>query len=227
MKSGAERAAYQRAWREKNPGKCSTYCKTYYKKHPERKHSWRKRDPEKIRAYAKLRAKRDAAYHAKYSKEWQERNREKARGYSRAYRERNPEKERRRRNWYWERNRQKVLALHSAYRARKHGSGGSYTVQEWHQVCERFGGICPACGRKRQLTADHIVPVSKGGSSNIENIQPLCGSCNSRKHNKFIICYLPWRPEGVGMHEDQHKNCAGHGDAGSHRAQLLRVHGTC
>jgi 5-methylcytosine-specific restriction endonuclease McrA len=36
------------------------------------------------------------------------------------------------------------------------------------------------------LTRDHVVPLKHGGLNTIENIQPLCGSCNSRKHLKHI-----------------------------------------
>ena len=34
------------------------------------------------------------------------------------------------------------------------------------------------------LELDHIIPLSKGGTDNIENKQALCGKCNNKKSDK-------------------------------------------
>ena len=44
-----------------------------------------------------------------------------------------------------------------------------------------FGNVCLACGTTEKLEADHVIPISKGGSNNIENLQPLCKGCNVAK----------------------------------------------
>lgn len=63
---------------------------------------------------------------------------------------------------------------------------GSFTTAEWKALCRRFKNRCAWCKQKKKLTVDHIVPLSKGGGNTIDNIQPLCYSCNSRKYNKTI-----------------------------------------
>lgn len=72
-------------------------------------------------------------------------------------------------------------------RAAKHASHGSFTAEEFKELCERYGNKCLACGdAEAVLEADHVVPLTKGGSDNISNIQPLCGSCNRKKFVNII-----------------------------------------
>ena len=52
------------------------------------------------------------------------------------------------------------------------------------KVFEKYGEFCQICGSEDNLTIDHIVPISKGGTSDLDNLQPLCKSCNSSKGAK-------------------------------------------
>jgi len=45
---------------------------------------------------------------------------------------------------------------------------------------------CVNCGSQMNLEFDHIVPVSRGGSNSVKNIQLLCLSCNRTKSNKIM-----------------------------------------
>jgi len=49
------------------------------------------------------------------------------------------------------------------------------------KVFARDGYQCLHCGSRNDLTVDHIVPVSRGGSDFLSNLQTLCRPCNSRK----------------------------------------------
>ncbi|MBN1474678.1 MAG: HNH endonuclease [Syntrophaceae bacterium] len=54
------------------------------------------------------------------------------------------------------------------------------------EVWKRDGGKCTKCGATEDLHFDHIIPWSKGGSSNTAaNIQLLCGKHNLAKHDKI------------------------------------------
>ena len=54
--------------------------------------------------------------------------------------------------------------------------------QWWKRRCAK--GACYYCKQKippRELTMDHIVPLSRGGKSTKGNVVPACKSCNNRK----------------------------------------------
>lgn len=48
-------------------------------------------------------------------------------------------------------------------------------------IMERDGAKCRWCGETDGLALDHILPVVAGGTDDPENLQVLCGSCNSSK----------------------------------------------
>jgi hypothetical protein len=61
---------------------------------------------------------------------------------------------------------------------------GKKNIRLW--LFKRDGWRCLCCGSNKKLTADHIVPVNKGGNNTLSNLQTLCASCNSRKSDSFI-----------------------------------------
>jgi hypothetical protein len=52
------------------------------------------------------------------------------------------------------------------------------------RIFERDGFQCKRCGVQKDLTVDHIWPVSRGGSDDDDNLQTLCRRCNTSKGAK-------------------------------------------
>lgn len=123
---------------------------------------------------------------------WKADNPERVSEHRKAERQNN--KEKRLADWrdYQKRNPEKMRVRNNGRRALRAGNGGSHTVEEWQRLCETFDWRCACCGERRPLTEDHVLPISKGGTNDIDNIQPLCGSCNSRKKDKHIDYRPQW-----------------------------------
>lgn len=72
---------------------------------------------------------------------------------------------------------------------RRRSASGSHTFTEWENLKAQYNWTCPCCKKSEpeiKLTLDHIIPLSRGGSDNIENIQPLCKICNCKKHSRIF-----------------------------------------
>ena len=58
---------------------------------------------------------------------------------------------------------------------------------------------CQYCGDKKDLTFDHLLPKSKGGLTDWENVVTACSTCNVKKGGKLLrsgmkLFSKPYRP---------------------------------
>lgn len=74
------------------------------------------------------------------------------------------------------------LLVEGSYEARRAEANAVIARHEIRQaVFERHGCACLRCGSTQYICLDHIIPVVAGGSNDLDNLQPLCRSCNSSK----------------------------------------------
>jgi hypothetical protein len=77
-----------------------------------------------------------------------------------------------------------------------------------YQVLAASGGRCALCGatkRERPLDVDHIVPRSRGGKTELANLQVLCSTCNRTKGNRDATDF---RVDAVINHDPSCAFCA-------------------
>ena len=67
---------------------------------------------------------------------------------------------------------------------------------------------CQYCGSSNELTFDHLLPRSKGGTTNWDNVVTACSNCNVKKGGRLLknsemtLNQKPFEPST----EDLHKN---------------------
>lgn len=61
------------------------------------------------------------------------------------------------------------------------------------KVFNRDGRVCVVCGSSEKLCVDHIIPVSRGGFTTLDNLQVLCDKCNLQKSNMTMEEFEIWR----------------------------------
>jgi 5-methylcytosine-specific restriction endonuclease McrA len=129
----------------------------YYANHEEKKQSLKRRyhsDLEKSR-------ERNRASYEKHSSIRRE--------YAKAYRQQNPEKSK---------------AARSVGKHRRRSAEGGFTSKDILQMLESQSKQCVYCKIDISLSyhVDHKVPLSRGGTNHLYNIQLLCPKCNLSKH---------------------------------------------
>ena len=137
---------------------------------------WREKHPERVK---------------ESSRRWQQANRERATAKARRWRKANPGKDaasaRHRRKADPEHAKAQNSIDHSNRRARKLNAKGTHTAEDIQRQYASQEGRCWWCGKSAGDTyhADHLVPLSRGGSNAPENIVITCPSCNLSKHDKL------------------------------------------
>ena len=173
-------AGYMKRWRADHCAEVAVYNGRYRTEHREEAVSYgkeyREEHREELLAYFKqyntAHRREKATWHAAHREE----NREKRAAYNRQWSEENREKE---------------AAGSQRRRARKM----AVTIEDFDvmEVWERDGEVCTYCGSTEDLTLDHVVPLSRGGTHALANLRVACRSCNSSKGAKELDEWIPWQ----------------------------------
>ena len=156
----------QKKWREKHLERIKEYNKNYYaqniKKANEVSKKWRAEHPKETR---------------EYNKKWRFQNNKKIKEYKKA----------------WDASHLELYIVYNQkYRAAKRNAlENGITLPEWEKMKEETQSRCVYCCKKfEHLEMEHVIPISKGGTHDINNIVPACEKCNASKHNKSLLMFL-------------------------------------
>lgn len=155
-----------------------------YAKNPEKSkqsaRKWDKEHPERVR---ENNLKNNRKYRASHHNQLLEKQRE--------FRNNNPMAIYKYNRKYQISHPDKVREFNHRRRTKNINATGNFTNKEWIKLKNDYDNRCAYCNQKSNfLELDHIIPLSRGGSNNIENIVPACRSCNASKGSKPLLIWL-------------------------------------
>lgn len=139
---------------------------------------------EKRKAYYLANKESLSEYFAAYRKD----NRERIAEYRAQYNAANSEKRQIQRKRWADANPERKRE-HEQRRRTKKLENGTFVVSEKF-LRKLYSSPCLTCGTTIGITADHVIPISRGGVHSEGNLMPLCQSCNSSKKQFFL---MEWR----------------------------------
>lgn len=114
---------------------------------------------------------------------------EHVRARARARYRKNPDRCKKDTALYRQRHPERVRTRNIHQKTRRIGAPGRHTTSQWLNVLQSYRGLCVYClGPATQR--DHVVPIVRGGSNDIENIAPTCGHCNSSKNDTPLLMWM-------------------------------------
>ena len=177
------------------------------------KHKFKQRaeaNKEKIKAYRKEWYKANKILVLQRSKIWAENNREKRKEIGRNWVRRNIRQAYDYYKKYLEVHKHTLQYKISVFNRRQRREARlnnvihSYSFDQWKEKLISSNGICPNCNIQvgiENLSLDHIYPLAKANEDylktgikrvyTINDIQPLCISCNSKKRDNVLKIELP------------------------------------
>lgn len=116
----------------------------------------------------------------KYQADYHLKNKDKRNEKTKIWRSQNPDYEKTRENY------KELHCMRSSKRRAMIRDNGAYSITR-KETLKLYNTACTYCGNLDNITIDHIVALSRGGSHSIGNITSACKSCNFSKGSKTIM----------------------------------------
>jgi 5-methylcytosine-specific restriction endonuclease McrA len=116
-------------------------------------------------------------YYSKYKEQYIKR-------YKGKYRNKYKEKSKEYNHKWRQKNKEKIRIYKIKRENKKINLPSNLTSEQWEKINKSFNNCCAYCGKSGKMTVEHFIPISKGGEFTINNILPVCLSCNSSKKDR-------------------------------------------